>query len=129
MKARMFDKDHATVKIYCPGCKCGHYLNIEPQNGRPAWGFNKDYANPTFTPSLLVKTGKYAAPEWFAAMPEGEEKDFHNKHSVICHSFITNGQIQFLTDCTHEFAGKTINLPELEDTEPATLVDPEIFPD
>lgn len=117
MKARMFDKDHATVKIYCPGCKTGHYMNIEPRNGRPAWGFNQDYANPTFTPSLLVRTGMYAAPEWFAALEEGEDKEFHRKHSTICHSFITNGQMQFLTDSTHALAGQTVALPELESVE------------
>jgi len=30
----------------------------------------------------------------------------------LCHSFITNGYIRFLNDCTHELAGETIEIPE-----------------
>jgi len=29
----------------------------------------------------------------------------------ICHSFVTDGQIQFLGDCTHKLAGRTVPLP------------------
>lgn len=32
----------------------------------------------------------------------------------ICHSFIKDGMIQFLGDCTHELKGKTVKLPEVE---------------
>jgi len=31
----------------------------------------------------------------------------------ICHSFIRDGKIQFLGDCTHALAGQTVDLPEL----------------
>jgi len=30
----------------------------------------------------------------------------------VCHSFVRNGFIEFLTDSTHEFAGKTVALEE-----------------
>jgi hypothetical protein len=30
----------------------------------------------------------------------------------ICHSFVTAGHIQFLSDCTHEMAGQTVEIPE-----------------
>jgi hypothetical protein len=36
-------------------------------------------------------------------------------HANQCHSFIRNGQIQFLSDCHHELAGKTVDLPEVEE--------------
>ena len=29
----------------------------------------------------------------------------------VCHSFITDGRIQFLNDCTHALAGHTVPLP------------------
>jgi hypothetical protein len=29
-----------------------------------------------------------------------------------CHSFVTNGKIQFLADCTHKLAGQTVELPD-----------------
>lgn len=69
--------------IYCSGCKCCHCFD-----GR--WTFNNDFEKPTFSPSLLVKHG------------EGKK--------IICHSFVKNGQIQYLNDCTHSLAGKTIDL-------------------
>lgn len=28
----------------------------------------------------------------------------------VCHSFVRDGKIEFLGDCTHEFAGKTVDL-------------------
>lgn len=28
-----------------------------------------------------------------------------------CHSFVRDGQIEFLSDCTHALAGKTVSLP------------------
>lgn len=34
----------------------------------------------------------------------------------VCHSYVTNGRIQYLGDCTHELAGQTVDLPELVDT-------------
>jgi hypothetical protein len=62
------------------------------------WTFNGDLERPTFSPSLLV-TGY-----------------LNKKHpNGICHSYITNGQIQYLGDSTHELAGKTIELPEYAD--------------
>jgi hypothetical protein len=32
----------------------------------------------------------------------------------ICHSFIKNGKIQYLSDCTHELKGKTVQLTDLK---------------
>ena len=32
----------------------------------------------------------------------------------ICHSFVTDGRIQFLGDCTHKLAGQTVDLPDWE---------------
>lgn len=80
--------------IKCPGCKNLHPLNTNPNNGQPVWVFNGDVNKPTFTPSLLCN----------ASFPESR-----------CHSFIANGQIQFLSDCHHELAGLTVDLPELGD--------------
>jgi len=31
----------------------------------------------------------------------------------ICHSFITDGKIQFLSDCTHHLAGQTVDLNDI----------------
>ena len=59
----------------------------------PTWSWNGSYDTPTFFPSLLVN------------------KDYPDR----CHSFVTNGNIQFLNDCHHELRGKTVALPDWED--------------
>jgi hypothetical protein len=32
----------------------------------------------------------------------------------VCHSFVTDGRIQFLTDSNHALAGQTVDLPDVE---------------
>ncbi len=41
-------------------------------------------------------------------LPPGMDR-FPGKDEV-CHSFVTDGQIQFLGDCTHKLAGQTVPL-------------------
>lgn len=36
-----------------------------------------------------------------------------NPIPFVCHSFVTDGRIQFLSDCTHSLAGQTVDLPEM----------------
>ena len=62
----------------------------------PRWGWNGDAEKPTFTPSVLVRYN------W----SDGER---------VCHSFVTDGQIQFLGDCTHALAGQTVDIPAWEE--------------
>jgi len=71
-----------------------------PTETRPSWEFNGDYDKPTFSPSILMTT--------WESINETEKRD------VRCHSFVTDGKIQFLSDCTHELAGQTVELPELK---------------
>lgn len=80
------DGKFGAYAIYCPGCKCYHAFD-----GR--WAFNGDFEKPTFSPSMLVNQHR----------PESR-----------CHSFVTNGRIQFLSDSHHELAGQTVELPEVD---------------
>lgn len=73
---------------FCPGCKCGHAFET------PRWTWNGSFDKPTFSPSLLY------------------ERVIRNDKEVRCHTYVRDGMIQFLSDCTHEFAGKTVPLPE-----------------
>lgn len=81
----------------CPGCKRPHYCTIKPHSNQlgASWDFNGDIENPTFSPSVLQKI------EW-TNRPE--------RPVEICHSFVRNGKIEFLGDCTHELAGKTVEM-------------------
>jgi hypothetical protein len=94
----------------CPGCGWDHIL---PTSGdvRPRWNFNGSPEAPTFTPSILMRTTEPITDEEADRIMRGEKVD---KRPVVCHSFVTDGRIQFLGDCTHTLAGQTIDLPEIE---------------
>lgn len=77
--------------VWCPGCKKAHIFDAR-------WNFNGDMVKPTFRASMLVY----------------EHKNEAGYHQPRCHSFVTDGQIQFLNDCTHELKGKTVDLPYLD---------------
>jgi hypothetical protein len=78
-------------EFYCPGCCQSHFFWTK---GNVAWGFNGDVNKPTVSPSIKVEYN-------------GADKN------TICHSFIRNGFIEYLNDCTHSLAGKTIELEDL----------------
>lgn len=92
------------LAFHCPGCDYLHVLPTGPGTGA-RWGYNGNPAAPTFTPSVLVRTGKAYLP----SAPEWEEGD----PPLVCHSFVSNGRIQFLDDSTHHLAGQTVDLPEI----------------
>lgn len=89
---------------HCPGCGYMHVIRTGAGAG-PRWTFNGDFDKPTFTPSVLVRTGRAVDP---SIQPEpGDPPE-------VCHSFVTDGQIRFLGDCTHALAGKTVPLQRAE---------------
>lgn len=89
--------------FWCPGCDHAHCIHVAGEGPHPRWGWNGNVDKPTFTPSILVKTGRAVDP---AFEPEpGDPPE-------VCHSFVTDGRIQFLGDCTHALAGQTVDLPE-----------------
>jgi hypothetical protein len=87
----------------CPGCKDYHM----PDN---SWQFNGDLDKPTFSPSILVKGTKDISDEEAKRILNGEQI---NPIHFVCHSFVVDGRIQFLSDCTHELAGQTVELEEI----------------
>lgn len=78
--------------VYCPACKRHHIFDSR-------WTFNGDQRKPTFRASMLVH----------------EHKNDAGYHQPRCHSFVTDGQIQYLSDCTHELKGQTVDLPYLDE--------------
>lgn len=98
-------QESGAVMFRCPGCGYAHAINIKEGIGRPVWGFNGNVDFPTFTPSVLVRTGRAVDPTFIPE--EGDPPE-------VCHTFVTDGRIQFLGDCTHELAGQTVDLPDWE---------------
>ena len=102
--------DGGRVGFMCPGCEGMHQLRVEG-DGRPRWGFNGDYDRPTFTPSVLVT---WSEP----SDVEGGFDDRSKDRKIVCHSFVTDGQISFLGDCTHALRGQVVPLQPIASAEP-----------
>lgn len=88
------------VVFDCPGCGGWHGVYVKPGESKSVWTWNGSLDKPTFSPSILIHKQE----------PAGEYRG-----QPLCHSFVTDGRIQFLGDCTHALAGKTVDLPEMED--------------
>lgn len=99
----------------CPGCESMHVVNVNPATS-PSWGFNGDYERPTFTPSVLVRWGHRVpgaggrGPGAHCQYGCDDPEDGNPACCGVCHSFVTDGQVQFLGDCTHALAGQTVSL-------------------
>lgn len=89
--------------IWCPGCEEAHAPDVAGEDGRPepCWEWN-GATDETFSiePSLLTWTGDRDNPE------PGDRR---------CHSFIRNGQWQFLEDSTHKLRGQTVPMVPVPD--------------
>jgi hypothetical protein len=93
--------------FHCPGCGCGHALPlyVPDPNGQvhfanhPGWTWNGSMDRPTFSPSILVHSH-----------PQYELPD-----TPRCHSFVNNGTIQFLADCSHPLANKQVEIPDWDE--------------
>lgn len=82
------------LSFFCLGCDMPHTIRTG-SGPEPRWGYNGNPESPTFTPSILVQYN------W-------------SDGARVCHSFVTDGRIQYLGDCTHHLAGQTIELPDWE---------------
>ncbi len=79
------DGTHDAWLFFCPGCGCAHQCDTR-------WTFNGDREKPTFRNSVLIHAHPPSRPR--------------------CHSYVTDGRIQFLPDSTHALSGKTVDLPD-----------------
>jgi hypothetical protein len=75
--------------FWCPGCNEFHWIN-------DSWQITGDSENPTFAPSVLVGGSSQSGKP------------------MRCHSFVRDGQIQFLGDCNHKLAGTTVPMIDME---------------
>lgn len=92
--------------FFCKGCGYEHLIwTVAPNQGGPTWTFNGDINRPTFTPSVNVTTGSFAEPT-FIDPPEIPP--------TRCHFFITDGKVNYLSDCTHHLKGQLIELDEIQ---------------
>lgn len=97
-----YDGQHEEFIFHCPGCEVGHSFvtkwspielgarQPERKDNPPIWTFNGSLEQPTFSPSLLYKR--------------------ENNGGQLCHLFVENGQIKYLSDCDHKLAGQTVDM-------------------
>ena len=100
------------LQFQCPGCGLHHFVYHQASTNpniksHPIWDWNGKLDKPTISPSILVSRPYFGCTQ-----------------DLVCHSFVTDGQIRFLSDCTHQLAGKTVDLepwpsaPQVEDIDP-----------
>jgi hypothetical protein len=101
--------DNGMLCFWCPGCKEAHGVDLK------RWTWNGDRERPTLQPSVLITSG-HLCPGfqpgedcWCTYNAAHADKPAPFECSR-CHVFVTNGQIQFLNDCTHSYAGRTVAL-------------------
>ena len=86
-----------THEHWCPACKQMHGYAVEhPFRNGARWSFNGNSEKPSFAPSMNISVGPF---------PDGRVER--------CHYFLTDGQIRFCGDCTHEMNGQTVDLPDI----------------
>lgn len=81
------------VRLMMPGPIGNRILPItlRERTQTPQWWWNGDTQKPTLQPSLMTRDGQH-----------------------VCHSFVTDGVVRFLDDCTHEFRGQCMELLEVD---------------
>ncbi len=97
-KIKLLDNKNGNTSysFICPACKVEHMINVKvPKNDAPCWDWNNSTKKPTIRPSIRVKGGSSTG-------------------GTVCHMYVTDGKIQYLGDCTHEKAGKTIDMESVK---------------
>lgn len=81
------------LKLNLPGPISTRLLPVQLKGDRAGtgnWTWNGDVERPTLRPSIL--------------------NDFRPHDPLVCHTWITDGQVIFLPDCSHALAGQTLDL-------------------
>lgn len=74
---------------HCPGCGEAHLIPVGPSSPPPSWDWDGARDRPTLSPSIRIRFER-----------RGREE--------VCHSFVRDGVVEFLPDCTHELAGLSV---------------------
>lgn len=101
MKLEKVEKKHPNDFDYiypCQGCGTHHGIRTVKEGVGPVWKLSGGVDYPTVTPSVKVTSRNAKGP-------------------TVCHFFITNGQIRYLDDCTHDLAGQTVDMEDVNDGE------------
>lgn len=70
---------------HCPGCEETHRVWVDAGG----WSWDGSLDRPSISPSVLVRFTRCDVPQ-------------------VCHSFVREGVVEFLGDCTHALAGQSV---------------------
>lgn len=93
------EADHVALRM--EGCHPDRMIPVIRRGSRsasarrPVWSWNGDTEKPTLKPSILTRGG--------------------GDMSEVCHTWVNDGMVQYLEDSTHEFAGQTRPLLDVEE--------------
>lgn len=87
------DLRYDALMFWCPADNDLHMLPVNAEVKTPSWTWDGNLEQPTLSPSILTRWGA----------------------GKVCHSYLRAGQWEFLSDCTHELAGKTVPMVPLPD--------------
>lgn len=88
-----FETRYTSYRFPCPGCKFDHVVHVRHDGRGVGWDFNGSRESPTFNPSVKVT----------------------RREDEYCHFYVRDGKIEFLPDCSHELAGKTVEMEYLHE--------------
>ena len=101
----------SVLRFYCQGCRNYHSVSHGAGTG-PRWTWNGKLDLPTLQPSILVRCCRELTDVEFDEYQRSGNLPADAAEKIVCHSFVTDGQIQYLSDCSHALAGQTIPLQE-----------------
>ena len=88
LKLQKSEGGQESVWFWCEPCDTHHsFVTKSAKPGGTQWDWNGDLERPTFSPSLLV---------------------WRDDPEIRCHLYLRNGQVEYLSDCKHAFAGRTV---------------------
>jgi hypothetical protein len=97
--------------FWCAPCDTHHACRVVAgETPRPCWTWNGSLDQPTLEPSVRVQGTVRLTDDEVARVLAGERVE---PRPLICHSFVREGRIQYLGDCTHALAGQTVPLEPL----------------
>lgn len=105
-------REDGFISFRCPAGH-DHWIDVKTESfPEHRWTFNNNFNSPTLTPSVMERAG------WFV------DSEVHNKteseyspteiNSYKCHFILTDGILDFQTDCSHGLAGKKVPLVDID---------------
>lgn len=103
---------YEALVFWCPGCEAPpdpndghrsgglHMLPVNTTLKSPSWDWDGNLEAPTLSPSILTRAKYYTGPDT-------------PKREFVCHSFLRAGVFEFLGDCTHQYVGQHVQIPDL----------------